>query len=169
MVAIFSYLYIDNMVKLCCGSLSPCFVLMCTAFLHDIADPYVKIITLHQGSRLSKWKTTVKKNTLTPVFNELCLLDISRVDIQDLQIDVMVMDYDRFGRNNQIGSIIFGHDVANKTARNHWNEAINNPNTSCMFWHAIGRLDTSKLRPRSRSRSPSPRRSSRIKSSASDS
>lgn len=133
----------------------------------------MKVITLHQRNRLSKWKTTVKKNTLTPVFNELCLLDISTVNIQDLQIDVMIMDYDRFGRNNQIGSILFGHNVANEMARNHWNEAINNPNTSSIFWHAIGRVDTTRLRSasrlRSRSRSPSPRPSTCVKPSTSDS
>ena len=33
-------------------------------------DPYVKVYILHKGKKHDKWKSTIKRNTLLPIFNE---------------------------------------------------------------------------------------------------
>ena len=59
------------------------------------ADPYVKVCLLCQGRRIKKKKTTVKKSTLNPVYNEALVFDIPNENIEDVTLLVKVVDYDR--------------------------------------------------------------------------
>lgn len=59
------------------------------------ADPYVKIYLLCQGKRIKKKKTTVKKNTMNPVYNEALVFDVPSENIEDVSLVVKVIDYDR--------------------------------------------------------------------------
>ncbi|XP_016428070.1 synaptotagmin-2-like [Sinocyclocheilus rhinocerous] len=47
-----------------------------------LSDPYVKIVLQHNGKRLKKKKTTVKKNTLNPYFNESFSFEVPFEQIQ---------------------------------------------------------------------------------------
>ena len=87
-------------------------------------DPYVKIYLIHKGKRHTKWKMSVKKNTLLPVFNEAFKFDISNMEIKDVSLEVHVMDYDRFSRNDVVGVVHIGESVDHKSGREHWTEMI---------------------------------------------
>lgn len=47
-----------------------------------LKDPYVKIVLQQNGKRIKKKKTTVKKNTLNPYFNESFSFDVPFEQIQ---------------------------------------------------------------------------------------
>ncbi|KOB75189.1 putative synaptotagmin X, partial [Operophtera brumata] len=47
--------------------------------INGSSDPYVKICLICQGKRIKKKKTTVKKNTLSPVYNEALVFDLPAV------------------------------------------------------------------------------------------
>ncbi len=119
----------------------------------------MKVNTIFEGTRISKWKTGAQRNTLNPVFNELCVLDIGSMSVNELQMEILVMDYDRFGRNSELGSVAFGCDVATRNGKTYWNEVISNPNISHLRWHAITTsepLTSRLLRSPARSRKKSP-------------
>lgn len=60
------------------------------------ADPYVKVYLLCQDRRIKKKKTSVKKNTLFPVYNEILVFDVPAENIEDVSLIVKVIDYDRY-------------------------------------------------------------------------
>ena len=104
---------------------------------HCSSDPYVKVYLIYNGKRLGKWKTKVKKNTLVPVFNESFQFLVPGLNMKNLMLQVVVMDYDRFSRNDHVGIVDLGSDVSNESGQNHWEEIINNPREAISHWHSI--------------------------------
>jgi len=76
---------VDQILCLASAGISSCLV----------SDPYVKVYLLCQGKRIKKKKTTVKKNTLYPVYNEALVFDVPADNIEDVSLIVKVIDYDR--------------------------------------------------------------------------
>ena len=54
-----------------------------------LSDPYVKITVMLDKKRLKKKKTTVKKNTLNPYFNESFSFEIPFEQIQEIDCHVI--------------------------------------------------------------------------------
>ena len=79
----------------------------------------------------------MKKNTLVPVFNESFEFLIPGLNLRDLMLQIVVMDYDRFSRNDHVGIVDLGCDVANDGGRTHWQEIIDSPRESISHWHPI--------------------------------
>lgn len=59
------------------------------------SDPYVKVSLMCQDKRIKKKKSTVKKSTLNPVYNEALVFDVPAESIEDVNLIVKVVDYDR--------------------------------------------------------------------------
>lgn len=59
-------------------------------------DPYVKVSLICDGRRLKKRKTTTKKGTLNPVYNEAIIFDIPPENVEQVSLSIVVMDYDRW-------------------------------------------------------------------------
>ena len=103
-----------------------------------LADPYIKIYFMYKGKRKKKWKSTVKKNTLTPIFNESFLFDMSRdTNISDVHLEVFLMDYDRLSRNDVIGVVILGEKSDHMTGQKHWMDMLQSPKQSISQWHSV--------------------------------
>ena len=64
------------------------------------SDPYVKVYLKHNGERISKAKTHVKKNTLNPVFDESFAFDVPKSGIKSISLELMVVDWDRMSQND---------------------------------------------------------------------
>lgn len=59
-------------------------------------DPYVKVSLMCEGRRLKKRKTSTKRNTLNPVYNEAIVFDVPPENIDQINLSIAVMDYDRW-------------------------------------------------------------------------
>uniref|UniRef100_A0A9J8BPX7 Synaptotagmin Vb n=1 Tax=Cyprinus carpio carpio TaxID=630221 RepID=A0A9J8BPX7_CYPCA len=91
-----------------------------------LSDPYVKIVLQHNEKCLKKKKTTVKKNTLNPYFNESFSFDIPFEQIQKVQLLITVYDYDKLGSNDPTGKSFIGFGATGVSLR-HWSEMLANP------------------------------------------
>ncbi|KAI4874081.1 hypothetical protein NFI96_020782, partial [Prochilodus magdalenae] len=59
------------------------------------SDPYVKVSLMCDGRRLKKRKTSTKRNTLNPIYNEAIVFDVPPENIDQISLLIAVMDYDR--------------------------------------------------------------------------
>jgi len=60
-----------------------------------LTDPYVKVYLIWKGRKIKKKKTTVRYNTLFPVFNEALVFDVPEENIREVCLLVKIIDYDR--------------------------------------------------------------------------
>ncbi|MBN3315624.1 SYT1 protein, partial [Atractosteus spatula] len=101
-----------------------------------LSDPYVKIHLMQCGKRLKKKKTTIKKNTLNPYYNESFSFEVPFEQIQKVQVVVTVLDYDKLGKNDAIGKVFVGCNSSGTELR-HWSDMLANPRRPIAQWHTL--------------------------------
>lgn len=74
----------------------PVFLSVFFLFSHPQSDPYVKVSLICDGRRLKKKKTSIKKNTLNPSYNEAIIFDIPPDSMDHVSLHISVMDYDLY-------------------------------------------------------------------------
>ncbi|XP_072299900.1 synaptotagmin-C [Eucyclogobius newberryi] len=104
--------------------------------LTGFSDPYVKASLVCDGRRLKKRKTSIKKNTLNPTYNEALVFDIPNENIENVSIVIAVMDYDCIGHNEVIGMCRVGSDV-DGPGREHWSAMLANPRKPIEHWYQL--------------------------------
>lgn len=92
---------------------------------------------MHKGVRQAKWRTSVKRNTLTPVFNESFQFDLSEMNIDDITLEFIVVDYDCFTKDDWVGEAIIGKNALSQQGRLHWTEVLASPHSAITNWHSI--------------------------------
>ncbi|KAK1797958.1 hypothetical protein P4O66_000718 [Electrophorus voltai] len=104
--------------------------------LTGFSDPYVKASLVCEGRRLKKRKTSIKKNTLNPTYNEALVFDIPNENMENMALVIAVMDYDCIGHNEVIGMCRLGSDVEGP-GREHWAAMLANPRKPIEHWHQL--------------------------------
>ncbi|KAL1505610.1 hypothetical protein ABEB36_005135 [Hypothenemus hampei] len=100
------------------------------------SDPYVKVYLIWKGRKMKKKKTTVRHNTLFPIYNEALVFDVPEENIGEVSLLVKIIDYDRIGQNEIMGCFIIGPDNAGK-GRDHWLEMLENPRKPIAQWYPL--------------------------------
>ncbi|XP_004537798.1 synaptotagmin 1 isoform X3 [Ceratitis capitata] len=101
-----------------------------------LSDPYVKIAIMQNGKRLKKKKTSIKKCTLNPYYNESFSFEVPFEQIQKICLVVTVVDYDRIGTSEPIGRCILGC-MATGTELRHWSDMLASPRRPIAQWHTL--------------------------------
>ena len=105
--------------------------------VYFLPDPYIKIRLVHKNKVVDKWKSTVRRNTLVPIFNEDFTFDLLGKDISDISLEVLVMDYDRFSKDDVVGRVMMGRDVEGELERRHWNDMLSGSPQVVSQWHTV--------------------------------
>ncbi|RWS14684.1 synaptotagmin 1-like protein [Dinothrombium tinctorium] len=101
-----------------------------------LSDPYVKIALMMNGKRLKKKKTSIKKCTLNPYYNESFTFEVPFEQIQKVQLVVTVVDYDRIGTSEPIGKVVLGCSASGTELR-HWMDMLASPRRPIAQWHSL--------------------------------
>uniref|UniRef100_A0A3Q4GQ40 Synaptotagmin-like 2a n=1 Tax=Neolamprologus brichardi TaxID=32507 RepID=A0A3Q4GQ40_NEOBR len=68
-------------------------------------DPYVKCYLLPDKTKLGKRKTSVKKRTLNPTYNEILTFKVTMPELKTQSLSVSVWHDSSFGRNQFLGDV----------------------------------------------------------------
>ncbi|XP_029304652.1 synaptotagmin-like protein 2 isoform X2 [Cottoperca gobio] len=71
----------------------------------NCSDPYVKCYLLPDKTKLGKRKTTVKKKTLNPTYNEILRFKIIMEGLKTQKLNISVWHNNTFGRNSFLGEV----------------------------------------------------------------
>uniref|UniRef100_A0A3B3ZUV7 C2 domain-containing protein n=1 Tax=Periophthalmus magnuspinnatus TaxID=409849 RepID=A0A3B3ZUV7_9GOBI len=99
-------------------------------------NPYVKVQLTLDKRKWKKRKTSVKKNTLDPYYNESFTFTVTFEQIQRVNLVIAVWDYDAVSRNDAIGKIYLGFDASGNQLR-HWADMLSNPRRPVAQWHSL--------------------------------
>ncbi|KAM4620513.1 uncharacterized protein sytl2a isoform 1-T1 [Polymixia lowei] len=69
------------------------------------SDPYVKCYLLPDKTKLGKRKTSVKKKTLNPTYNEILRFKVTMEVLKTQELNISVWHNDTFGRNSYLGEV----------------------------------------------------------------
>ncbi|XP_050929077.1 synaptotagmin VIII isoform X2 [Lates calcarifer] len=100
------------------------------------SDPYVKVQLALDKRKWKKRKTSIKKATLNPYYNESFTFDVAFEQIQRVNLVVSVWDHDAMTRNDAMGKIFLGCDATGNQLR-HWADMLSNPRRPVAQWHSL--------------------------------
>uniref|UniRef100_A0A0M3I323 C2 domain-containing protein n=2 Tax=Ascaris TaxID=6251 RepID=A0A0M3I323_ASCLU len=110
------------------------------------SDPYVKIEQIYQRRRVKLRKTSTKRANLNPVYHECLEFDVPLNEIDETNLLVQVMDWDRIGRDDLLGCCIIGCDSTTAEGRQQWADCFRSLSStdqdpsrlrSVGTWHSI--------------------------------
>uniref|UniRef100_A0A673UUV2 Synaptotagmin-5 n=1 Tax=Suricata suricatta TaxID=37032 RepID=A0A673UUV2_SURSU len=111
-----------------------------------LSDPYVKVHLLQGGKKVRKKKTTIKKNTLNPYYNEAFSFEVPCDQVQKVQVELTVLDYDKLGKNEAIGRVAVGAAAGGAGLR-HWADMLASPRRPIAQWHSLRPPDRARPLP----------------------
>ncbi|XP_023678546.1 synaptotagmin-12 isoform X1 [Paramormyrops kingsleyae] len=100
------------------------------------ADPFVKVYLLQDGRKISKKKTSMKRDDTNPIFNEAMIFSVPAIVLQDLSLRVTVAEYTDDGRGENVGHVIIGPE-ASGMGITHWNQMLATLRKPVSMWHPL--------------------------------
>ncbi|CAF3832993.1 unnamed protein product [Rotaria sp. Silwood1] len=82
-----------------------------------LINPYFKIYMFYKNQRIFKKRSTIKRTTQTPVYNECFTFHIPNNDIENIYFDIILFDYDNHMKHEAIGTCSIGKEM-----NQHWND-----------------------------------------------
>uniref|UniRef100_A0A8C1YZG8 Double C2-like domains, delta n=1 Tax=Cyprinus carpio TaxID=7962 RepID=A0A8C1YZG8_CYPCA len=100
------------------------------------SDPFVKIVLQPDMGKKSKYKTSVKKKTLNPEFNEEFSYEVPHDQLAKKTLEISVWDYDLGMSNDFIGGVELGINAKGERLK-HWFECLKNKGKKVEYWHTL--------------------------------
>ncbi|XP_051845155.1 double C2-like domain-containing protein alpha isoform X2 [Antechinus flavipes] len=110
--------------------------------VNGYSDPYVKTYLRPDIEKKSKHKTSVKKKTLNPEFNEEFFYEMELPTLATKTLEVTVWDYDIGKSNDFIGGVSLGPNSRGEALK-HWRDCLRQSDVTLERWHTL----TSELPP----------------------
>ncbi len=99
-------------------------IFLVISFLFFDLDPYFKIYMFYKQQRIMKKRSTIKRTTQSPVYNECFTFHIPDNDIENIYFDLILFDYDRHMKHEAIGMYSIGKEL-----NQHWDDVCHRQKT----------------------------------------
>ncbi|NWR13189.1 SYT1 protein, partial [Paradoxornis webbianus] len=103
---------------------------------NGLSDPFVKVHLILNRRKWKKKRTSVKKNTLSPYFNEVFVFEVPFSQIQNVDVVISVWDHDKVTKNDPIGKLFLGCRATGSQLQ-HWSDMLSNPRRPLAQWHIL--------------------------------
>uniref|UniRef100_A0A914EJY3 Rabphilin n=1 Tax=Acrobeloides nanus TaxID=290746 RepID=A0A914EJY3_9BILA len=100
------------------------------------SDPYCKVSLTPLSSKAHRLKTTIKKRTLNPEFNETLQFIVPFKDLPKKTLEIGVYDHDVGKHDDYIGGAVLSTTAKGERGK-HWTQVIENPGKTFEFWHKL--------------------------------
>ncbi|TFJ96414.1 ribose 5-phosphate isomerase [Platysternon megacephalum] len=104
--------------------------------VNGYSDPYVKTYLKPDMEKKSKHKTSVKKKTLNPEYNEEFFYEIDQSELAQKSLEITVWDYDIGKSNDFIGGTTLGRGCKGERLQ-HWLGCLQTPDQRWEQWHTL--------------------------------
>lgn len=95
-------------------------------------------VTLCYGRKTMKSKkTTVKKTSMDPVFNESLSFNVTSEQLNYCSLVVTVWDYKTKSKDEFIGRIVMGKNASGPYEVTHWNRMLQCQRSPVAQWHTL--------------------------------
>ncbi|KAH3871067.1 synaptotagmin-17-like [Dreissena polymorpha] len=101
------------------------------------SDPFVKITLVHFEKPVKTKKTTFKKNTLDPVFNESITFNITHQQLETASLVISVWDYNSKSKDDFVGRVVLGKYGTGPHEANHWLRMLQSQRVPVAQWHSL--------------------------------
>ncbi|XDB66129.1 hypothetical protein AB1E18_019439 [Capra hircus] len=100
------------------------------------SDPYVRLFLHPNAGKKSKYKTSVRKKTLNPEFNEEFFYAGPREELAQKTLLVSVWDYDMGTADDFIGGVQLSSQAGGERQQ-HWRECLGHSDRRLELWHPL--------------------------------
>uniref|UniRef100_A0A2K5HNJ9 C2 domain-containing protein n=1 Tax=Colobus angolensis palliatus TaxID=336983 RepID=A0A2K5HNJ9_COLAP len=100
------------------------------------SDPFVRLFLHPNAGKKSKFKTSVRRKTLNPEFNEEFFYSGPREELAQKTLLVSVWDYDLGTADDFIGGVQLGSHASGECLR-HWLECLGHSDHCLELWHPL--------------------------------
>ncbi|XP_046353008.1 synaptotagmin-17-like [Haliotis rufescens] len=114
------------------------------------SDPFVKITLVHFEKPIKTKKTSCKKNTLDPVFNESVSFNLTPQQLDNTSLVVSAWDHNSKSRDEFVGRVVIGKYGSGPHEFTHWNRMLQSQRCPVAQWHSLRtRQDCDQVSPAS--------------------
>uniref|UniRef100_A0A914BYN2 C2 domain-containing protein n=1 Tax=Acrobeloides nanus TaxID=290746 RepID=A0A914BYN2_9BILA len=94
-----------------------------------LPNTYVRAVLSRREKILKKRKTSKKSSTCSPVWNEVLTFNADPKSISSCQLEIRVVDCDRFGNKRTLGRVVFGDESSPNSVNKLWRDSIDGRET----------------------------------------
>ena len=105
--------------------------------LYLFLDPFVKVTLVHLEKPVKTKKTTFKKNTLDPVFNESISFNITPQQLDTTSLVITIWDYNSKSKDDFVGRIVLGKYATGPHESSHWTRMLQSHRVAVAQWHSM--------------------------------
>ncbi|KJH49587.1 C2 domain protein [Dictyocaulus viviparus] len=100
------------------------------------SDPYCKVSLTPLTSKAHRQRTSIKKRTLNPEFNETITFIVPFKDLPKKTLQIGVYDHDLGKHDDYIGGIVLSTSAKDERGKQ-WCNCIKNPGQTFEMWHQL--------------------------------
>lgn len=106
-------------------------------YIFFFSDPVVKITLVHFEKPIKTKKTSCKKNTIDPIFNESISFNVTQQQLENTTLVITVWDHNSKSKDDFVGRISLGKYGTGPHEFTHWKRMISSQRSPVAQWHSL--------------------------------